>query len=498
MSTPAAVQRPRALLLESIHDDAAFTLREAGFDVERVAGALGEDDLVAALPGVAVLGLRSNTSLTARAVQSATSLVTVGAFCIGTNQIDLAACSAAGVAVFNAPFSNTRSVVELAISEIIALTRRLTDKNADMHAGVWDKSAVGSHEVRGRRLGIVGYGNIGSQLSVLAEGLGMSVLFYDSADKLALGNARRCGTLEELLAEADVVSLHVDGRAGNNELFGEEQLARMRPREPVPQPLARVRRRPRRPAPAHRERAPRRCRGRRLPRRAAEEGRVVRLGAAGPAQRHPHAARGRVDRGGAAGHRRVRRRQAARLRARRHHLAERQPAAGRPAGRRPAPQRLLLLHRNTPGVLATVNGVLAEHGINVEAQVLGTRGAARLRRHRRRRGRRGRRRPCRRCRRRCGCGCCGERGGPAMRRRCSTALRAAVGAEHVLVDPDLRRVVRDTTGPAGSPAASAASCAPPTPTRSWRSCGPARAAGVPLVTQGGNTGLVGGGVPRRR
>ena len=132
--------------------------------------------------------------------------------------------------MFNAPFSNTRSVVELVIAEIIAMARHLTDKNAKMHAGVWDKSAKGAHEVRGRTLGIVGYGNIGSQLSVVAEALGMRVLFYDVADKLALGNARRCGSLDELLAEAETVTLHVDGRAGNAGLFGAEQFAKMRPR----------------------------------------------------------------------------------------------------------------------------------------------------------------------------------------------------------------------------------------------------------------------------
>jgi D-3-phosphoglycerate dehydrogenase len=131
--------------------------------------------------------------------------------------------------VFNAPFSNTRSVVELAIAEIIAMTRRLTEKNAKMHDGVWDKAADGSHEVRGRNLGIVGYGNIGTQLSVLAENLGMRVYFYDTADKLALGNARRCDSLEELLDRADIVTLHVDGRPGNSGFFGEAQFARMRP-----------------------------------------------------------------------------------------------------------------------------------------------------------------------------------------------------------------------------------------------------------------------------
>ena len=225
MSTP-----PRALLLENIHSDAAWTLKDAGWDVERLTQALTEAELVEQLAGVQVLGIRSNTTVTRRVLDAAPDLLAVGAFCIGTNQIDLAAAAERGVAVFNAPFSNTRSVVELALSEIIALTRRLTEKNAAMHAGTWDKSAVGSHEVRGRRLGIVGYGNIGSQLSVLAESLGMSVLFFDTADKLALGNARRCGTLDELLAESDVVSLHVDGRVSNSSLFGEEQFARMRAR----------------------------------------------------------------------------------------------------------------------------------------------------------------------------------------------------------------------------------------------------------------------------
>ncbi len=219
---------PRALLLENIHHDAAWTLKDAGFDVERLGHALTEQQLIDRLAGVQLLGLRSNTTVAAAVLEAAPDLLALGAFCIGTNQIDLAAASQCGIAVFNAPFSNTRSVVELAFSEIIALTRRLTEKNSDMHAGRWDKSAVGSHEVRGRRLGIVGYGNIGSQLSVLAESLGMSVLFFDTADKLSLGNARRCGTLDELLAESDVVTLHVDGRVSNSSLFGEEQFARMR------------------------------------------------------------------------------------------------------------------------------------------------------------------------------------------------------------------------------------------------------------------------------
>jgi D-3-phosphoglycerate dehydrogenase len=218
----------RALLLEQIHPAAEEILRSSGFEVETVGRALDEDELVDRLPGVALLGIRSKTQVTARVLDAARGLIAVGAFCIGTNQIDLAAASERGVVVFNAPFSNTRSVVELAIAEIIAMTRRLTDKNHLMHNGIWDKSADGAHEVRGRTLGIVGYGNIGAQLSVLAENLGMKVLFYDTADKLALGNARRCQSLKELLAESDVVTLHVDGRPANENFFGEDDFATMR------------------------------------------------------------------------------------------------------------------------------------------------------------------------------------------------------------------------------------------------------------------------------
>ena len=220
----------RALLLENIDPVAVELLSSAGYEVESLRGALDEDDLVAALDGVDLLGIRSKTQVTKDVVARHPGLAAVGAFCIGTNQIDLGAAAAAGVAVFNAPYSNTRSVVELAIAEIISLARRLSDRDRALHEGVWDKSATGSHEVRGRTLGIVGYGNIGSQLSVLAEALGMRVLFYDLEDKLALGNAEACGSLEELLERAETVTLHVDGRAGNAGLFGAEQFARMRRR----------------------------------------------------------------------------------------------------------------------------------------------------------------------------------------------------------------------------------------------------------------------------
>ena len=220
----------KALLLENIHPDAERLLSDRGFEVETRKGALEGDDLLEAIADVDLLGIRSKTQVTGAVLEKAPKLLAVGAFCIGTNQIDLDSAADRGIAVFNAPFSNTRSVVELAIAEIIAMARHLTDKNAALHQGIWDKSAKGAHEVRGRTLGIVGYGNIGSQLSVVAEALGMQVYFYDIADKLALGNARRCNSLEELLATAETISLHVDGRPGNAGMFGAEQFAAMRPR----------------------------------------------------------------------------------------------------------------------------------------------------------------------------------------------------------------------------------------------------------------------------
>ena len=220
----------KVLLLENIHPVAVEILEARGFDVELRSGSLSEDELVAALPGVDVLGIRSNTHLTERVLDAAPDLLAVGCFCIGTNQVDLTAAGRRGIAVFNAPYSNTRSVVELVIGEIIMLGRRLTEKTERMHAGVWDKSATGSHEVRGRTLGIVGYGNIGTQLSNLAEAMGMRVIFFDTADRLAHGNAQRMRSLDELLAQADVVSLHVDGRPGNAGMFGAEQFAKMKAR----------------------------------------------------------------------------------------------------------------------------------------------------------------------------------------------------------------------------------------------------------------------------
>lgn len=220
----------KALLLENIHPEATKQLVEAGYEVENRRGSLGERELIDALRGVSLLGIRSRTQLTEKVFESAAELQAVGAFCIGTNQIDLDAAARAGIACFNAPYSNTRSVVELAMAEIVVMARHLTDKNSQMHQGYWDKSAAGAHEVRGRSLGLVGYGNIGSQLSVLAESFGMRVSFYDVVDKLALGNARRVDSFDELLATCETISIHVDGRPENQNLFGPAEFARMRPR----------------------------------------------------------------------------------------------------------------------------------------------------------------------------------------------------------------------------------------------------------------------------
>ncbi|RZT84215.1 D-3-phosphoglycerate dehydrogenase [Pseudonocardia sediminis] len=219
----------KVLLLENIHPTAAEAFRDAGFDVETRAGSLSGDELADALSGVSLLGIRSNTKITADVLEAGKDLLAVGCFCIGTNQVDLDAAVDRGIGVFNAPFSNTRSVVELVLGEIISLARRLPDKTQRMHEGVWDKSAQGSHEIRGRTLGIVGYGNIGTQLSNVAEAVGLRVIFYDTADRLAHGNARRVPTLDDLLARSDFVSLHVDGRPGNAGLFGAEQFATMKP-----------------------------------------------------------------------------------------------------------------------------------------------------------------------------------------------------------------------------------------------------------------------------
>lgn len=363
----------RALLLENIHPDGAAALERAGFEVEAVDQALSADELRDRLPGVQLLGVRSKTQVTAEHLRAADSLLAVGAFCIGTDQIALPVAAELGIAAFNAPYSNTRSVVELALGEIIALTRGLTEKNRMMHDGIWDKSAAGAHELRGRNLGIVGYGNIGAQLSVLAEALGMNVYFYDIVDKLALGNARRCASLPELLAVADIVTLHVDGRKGNAGLFGAEEFAAMKPRS-VFLNLSRGF----------------------VIDTAALRDQVLSGHIAGAAlDVFPVEPSGRGEEfvndlrgvpnviltphiGGS--------------------TQEAQQDIGRfvagklidfvtdgntvlsvnlpPLGlaEHPGTHRLAHLHRNVPGVLAAINSVLANHGVNVEGQLLGTRG----------------------------------------------------------------------------------------------------------------------------
>ncbi len=218
----------KALLLENIHPFAAQSLRNHGFDVVTMKGALSEDELIEALDGVDLLGVRSKTQVTARVLDARPTLTAIGCFCIGTNQVDLNHAGKCGIAVFNAPYSNTRSVVELVICNIICLMRRIPAHTHHLKHGLWDKSASGSHEVRGKTLGIIGYGNIGSQLSVLAEALGMRVVFYDIEEKLALGNAHRANSLNELLEQADAVTLHVDGRQSNVGFFGEEQFSHMK------------------------------------------------------------------------------------------------------------------------------------------------------------------------------------------------------------------------------------------------------------------------------
>jgi D-3-phosphoglycerate dehydrogenase / 2-oxoglutarate reductase len=363
----------KALLLENVHPEARRLLEGAGLEVIEKRSALDERDLSEALTGVQVLGIRSKTRVTAAALAAAPDLLAIGAFCIGTDQIDLPTASTDGIAVFNAPYSNTRSVVELALAEIIAMTRRLTEKDRAMHEGVWDKSAHGAHEVRGRTLGIVGYGNIGAQLSVVAEALGLRVVFYDTADKLALGNARRCVSMDELLEISDIVSLHVDGRPSNSSLFGEKEFSQMRPGSLFLNL----------------------CRGFVIdhealrehllsghlagaavdvfldePRSAGEEFRSVLRGLPNVILT-PHIGgsteEAQADIGAFVGGK-----LADFIREGTTSLSVNLPhvVLPPPAGT----HRLAHLHHNVPGVLAEINSVLADHQVNVEAQLLGTRG----------------------------------------------------------------------------------------------------------------------------
>jgi D-3-phosphoglycerate dehydrogenase len=220
----------RILLLEGVHPSAVETLKGAGYhNIESHQKALPPEDLKVAIADAHFVGIRSRTQLTAEIFESAKKLVAVGCFCIGTNQVDLEAATRKGVVVFNAPFSNTRSVAELVIAEAILLLRGVAEKNAKAHRGEWQKSAANSFEIRGKKLGIIGYGNIGMQLGVIAEGLGMQVQFFDVTNKLPMGNARQVPTLKQLLNSSDVVSLHVPENRSTQNMIASAQLAEMKP-----------------------------------------------------------------------------------------------------------------------------------------------------------------------------------------------------------------------------------------------------------------------------
>lgn len=220
----------KVLLLEGIHPSATESFLQAGYNnIECIEGTLNPSNLKESLQGTYMLGIRSRSQLTAEVIASANKLIAVGCFCIGTNQVDLSEALSCGIPVFNAPFSNTRSVAELVIAEAILLLRGIPEKNALSHRGIWQKSASNSFEIRGKTLGIIGYGNIGSQISVLAESLGMSVFYYDIISKLSLGNAAQLSSLKELLSVSNIVSLHVPETPVTKNMIGAAELATMKP-----------------------------------------------------------------------------------------------------------------------------------------------------------------------------------------------------------------------------------------------------------------------------
>jgi D-3-phosphoglycerate dehydrogenase len=218
----------KVLLLENIHPVGQQLLESEGYTVERVDQALKEDELVARVADFELLGIRSKTKVTPRVLEAGKKLISIGAFCIGTNQVSLGAALKRGVCVFNAPFSNTRSVAELVLAEIVMLSRQLGDRSREVHAGAWKKVASGSHEVRGKTLGIVGYGHIGTQVGLLAEFFGMRVVYFDVAAKLPLGNVKSEATLEKVLEQSDFVTLHVPETPQTQGMIGRPQLAMMK------------------------------------------------------------------------------------------------------------------------------------------------------------------------------------------------------------------------------------------------------------------------------
>jgi D-3-phosphoglycerate dehydrogenase len=218
----------KVLLLERINTIAKSIFEKEGYEIETFDESLNEKELSEKIKDISILGIRSKTIITKKVLQSANRLLSIGAYCIGINQINLKECQKKGVIVFNAPFSNTRSVVEIVIAQIIILMRNIIRKSNQMHKGIWEKDSINSYEIRNKTLGIIGYGNIGSQLSVVAESLGLKVIYYDILDKLSIGNAKRYDSMKKLLKECDILSIHVDGREGNTNLIGDKEINLMK------------------------------------------------------------------------------------------------------------------------------------------------------------------------------------------------------------------------------------------------------------------------------
>ena len=218
----------KVLLLEKIDSVAKNIFEKEGYHIETHKGSLKEDELIEKIKDISILGIRSKTIISKKVLDSANRLLSIGAYCIGTNQIDLEECKKKGIITFNAPYSNTRSVVEIVIGQIIILLRNIIIKSNQMHNGIWKKDSINSYEIRNKILGIIGYGNIGSQLSVIAESLGMRVIYYDIVDKLSIGNAKKYESMNELLKDSDVISIHVDGRKENTNLIADKEIEIMK------------------------------------------------------------------------------------------------------------------------------------------------------------------------------------------------------------------------------------------------------------------------------
>ena len=218
----------KVLLLEKLDRSAYDIFSKEGYEVETYDGSLNENELIKKIKDISILGIRSKTNVSKKVIESSNRLLSIGAFCIGTNQIDLIECAKKGISVFNAPYSNTRSVVEIVIGQIINIMRSIVKKSNDMHKGVWKKDSINSFEIRNKTIGIIGYGNIGSQLSVLCESIGMKVIYYDKVDKLSIGNAVKSNSLKTLLEKSDIISIHIDGRKENTNFFGSKEFNLMK------------------------------------------------------------------------------------------------------------------------------------------------------------------------------------------------------------------------------------------------------------------------------